>query len=212
MNRTPARLLVIDNYDSFTWNLIHALHEAATRADRVLEVTVRRNDACTVAAALAWQPDGIVLSPGPDTPDEAGISVPLIRAVAGSVPLFGVCLGHQSVAVAFGGAVIPAPRVMHGKVSNIGHDGQGLFCGLSTPLPAMRYHSLVVDPASVPAELLVSATLAQVGADGDHPQLIMGLRHRQWPLETVQFHPESVGTAAGPYLADNALRLLLCRT
>jgi anthranilate synthase component 2 len=198
-----AKLLVIDNYDSFTWNLVHALHEAGDRARQKLEISVRRNDACTAQEAMAWQPDGIVLSPGPDSPAEAGITVDLIRVAAGQVPVFGVCLGHQSLAVAFGGRVVRAPEVMHGKTSLIQHDGRGLFAGLPDPLPAMRYHSLVVDSSCVPDALEVSATLP-----GERP-LIMGLRHRRWPVEAVQFHPESIGTQARPQLADNALSLLL---
>ncbi len=203
-----ARLLVIDNYDSFTWNLVHALHEAGERTGQSLQIEVRRNDRCSVDEALDWRPDGIVLSPGPDTPAEAGITVDLIRAAAGRLPLFGVCLGHQSLAVAFGGRIVPAPKVMHGKASSIQHDGQGVFAGLSSPLSAMRYHSLVVAGASIPDELLVSATLAEHdGAVGE--PVIMGMRHRRWPIETVQFHPESIGTAWRPKLADNALALLL---
>lgn len=204
-----ARLLVVDNYDSFTWNLVHALHEAGQRAGWALQISVRRNDAWTAAEALAWQPDGIVLSPGPDTPAEAGITVGLIQQSAGRVPIFGVCLGHQCLAVALGGTVKRAPRVMHGKTSAIQHDGRGLFAGLSSPLAVMRYHSLVVDAAAIPDQLEVSATLVAAGEDHDQPALVMGLRHRAWPVETVQFHPESVGTAARPQLADNALRLLL---
>ncbi len=198
-----ARLLVIDNYDSFTWNLVHALYEAGERLGRTLEISVRRNDSCTVQEALEWRPDGVVLSPGPDTPAEAGITVDLIRAAAGRLPLFGVCLGHQSLAVAFGGRVIRSPQVMHGKTSQIQHDGMGVFAGLPQPLLAMRYHSLMVDPDTVPDELLVSASTT-----GPTP-LIMGLRHRHFPLEAVQFHPESIGTAQRPPLADNALSMLL---
>jgi anthranilate synthase component 2 len=176
-------LLVIDNYDSFTYNLVHFLGElgAPTR--------VVRNDQIAVGDALALRPDGIVLSPGPCDPDKAGICLDLIAAAAGQVPLLGVCLGHQAIGQAFGGRVVRAPMLMHGKVSDVEHDGSGLFAGQPNPLSVTRYHSLSVDPDSVPPALAVNAR----AADGT----IMGLRHRELPIHGVQFHPESIASEAG---------------
>lgn len=188
----PA-ILLIDNYDSFTWNLVHYLGEAGAR------VEVVRNDALTVAEAIARRPAGILISPGPRAPKDAGIIVPLIRAAADAgIPLMGVCLGHQALAEAFGGRVIRAPRIVHGKVDRIDHDGSGLFAGLPAPLNATRYHSLTVEPETLPDDLRVTAT----AADGT----IMGLTHRSLPIEGVQFHPESIRSEHGHEMIANFLR------
>ena len=184
-------ILLVDNYDSFTFNLYQYLGELGA------EVKVVRNDAMSVDEALALEPERIVVSPGPGTPDEAGISVELIRRA--TVPVLGVCLGHQSLGQAFGGAIVRAPKLMHGKTSEIRHDGRGLFAGLPDPFTATRYHSLVVAPESVPDCLEVTAW-----ADGG---VIMGLRHRERPLEGVQFHPESILTGSGKDLLRNFLGL-----
>jgi anthranilate synthase/aminodeoxychorismate synthase-like glutamine amidotransferase len=186
-------LLLLDNYDSFTYNLYQYLGELGATA-RVL-----RNDEMTAEDALALGPDRIVISPGPGTPDQAGVSLDLIRRAAGRVPLLGVCLGHQALAQAFGGRVVRAPTIMHGKTSSIHHDGRTVFAGLPDPFTATRYHSLIVDRASVPECLEVSAWTD----DG----IVMGLRHRRLPLEGVQFHPESILTAAGKDLLRNFLSL-----
>ncbi|HBG99052.1 MAG TPA: aminodeoxychorismate/anthranilate synthase component II [Rhodobacteraceae bacterium] len=185
-------ILLIDNYDSFTWNLVHRLGELGA------EVTVERNDALSVAQALARQPRAIVLSPGPGTPDEAGICPELTRrAAAAGIPVFGVCLGHQTIGQVFGGHVVQHPDIVHGKTAPIRHEGAGVFAGLPEPLTATRYHSLVVDAARLPAELEVTAWLE----DGT----IMGLRHRTLPVEGVQFHPESIRTPDGHALLRNFL-------
>ena len=177
-------ILLIDNYDSFTWNLVHYLAEAGA------EVVVRRNDALSVDDALAMKPDGIVISPGPCDPAQAGICLDLIRAAADrAIPLFGVCLGHQAIGEAFGGKVVRAVRIMHGKTDAITHDGTGVFAGLASPLVATRYHSLTVEPESLPNCLRVTAT----SDDGT----IMGLVHEALPIEGVQFHPESIASEHG---------------
>jgi anthranilate synthase component 2 len=183
-------ILLLDNYDSFTFNLYQAL--AALGAD----VVVHRNDRISVDDVVRMMPrlEGIVISPGPCTPAEAGISVPLVRELAGSVPILGVCLGHQAVGAAFGGTIARAPRLMHGKTSMITHDGAGIFAGLPNPLQATRYHSLIVERVNLPRELIVTAE-----ADG----LIMGLRHRTLPVGSVQFHPESILTPSGKDLLAN---------
>jgi anthranilate synthase component II len=191
-------LLVIDNYDSFTYNLVQYLGELGA------EPVVHRNDALSVEAALALRPDAILVSPGPGTPAEAGISVPLIRAAAGRLPVLGVCLGHQSIGEAFGGRVVRADRLMHGKTTDIAHRGNGLFAGLPAPLRVMRYHSLVVAPESLPDTLEITAW----SADRPESQEIMGLRHRELPIHGVQFHPESVGTDQGWRLVANFLELV----
>jgi anthranilate synthase/aminodeoxychorismate synthase-like glutamine amidotransferase len=185
---------VIDNYDSFTYNLVQYLGELGA------EVAVRRNDAITLEELAASPPEGIVVSPGPCTPREAGISVPLIRRFTGSIPILGVCLGHQAIGAAFGGAIVRAPRIMHGKTSAIFHDGRGLFVGLPDPFEATRYHSLVIDPARLPATLERSAWTAE----GE----IMGVRHRSAFVEGVQFHPESILTLEGKRLLGNFLARL----
>ncbi|HEX9691182.1 MAG TPA: aminodeoxychorismate/anthranilate synthase component II [Gemmatimonadales bacterium] len=180
-------ILVIDNYDSFVYNLVQYLGELD--ADPV----VYRNDAITVAQAVALRPEGIVVSPGPGVPVDAGISVDLIRAAAPRCPILGVCLGHQALGEAFGARIVRAPRLMHGKTSAVHHDGSGLFADLASPLVAMRYHSLVVDRASLPPDLVVNAWTA----DPNVPEEIMGMRHESLPLHGVQFHPESIGTGHG---------------
>jgi anthranilate synthase/aminodeoxychorismate synthase-like glutamine amidotransferase len=190
---TAPRLLLVDNYDSFTYNLYQYLGEIGA------ETRVVRNDQIGVDAALALGVDGIVISPGPGTPDQAGISLELVRRAAGRVPLLGVCLGHQSLGQAFGARVVRAPKLMHGKTSEIRHDARSLFEGLPQPFTATRYHSLIVERDSVPDCLEVSAWTD----DG----LVMGLRHREHPLEGVQFHPESILTTAGKDLLRNFLAL-----
>ncbi|GAB4435311.1 MAG: aminodeoxychorismate/anthranilate synthase component II [Chloroflexi bacterium OHK40] len=185
------RVLLIDNYDSFTYNLFQYLSELGATVD------VRRNDAITVAAAAALRPDRIVVSPGPCTPAEAGVSVAIVRELGPEVPTLGVCLGHQAIGAAFGGTVVRAPTVMHGKLSAIHHAGQGVFAGLPDPLTATRYHSLIVRRDDLPAELEVTAWTD----DG----LIMGLRHRSYPIEGVQFHPESIMTQCGKELLHRFL-------
>jgi anthranilate synthase/aminodeoxychorismate synthase-like glutamine amidotransferase len=185
------KLLMIDNYDSFTYNLVQYLGELG------VEVMVKRNDAIDVAGARALKPDAIVISPGPCTPTEAGVSVPILRELAGELPMLGVCLGHQCIGEAFGGKVVRASRLMHGKTSPVVHDGRTIFAGLDNPFEAMRYHSLLVEPASIPKSMEVSARTAE----GE----IMGLRHRQHRIEGVQFHPESIGTPAGKDLLRNFL-------
>lgn len=202
------RLLLIDNYDSFAFNLVQAI--------RVLgaEVDVRRNDALTVAEALAFAPAAIVLSPGPKSPAEAGISVALVRAAADrGVPLLGVCLGHQAIAAAFGGTVVRSPRVVHGKTSEVRHDGSALYADVPSPFEAMRYHSLIV-ANDLPRGLIATAwTVPPVPpvppaspAAAAEPEL-MALRHESLPIHGVQFHPESYRTAAGPTILGNFLRL-----
>jgi para-aminobenzoate synthetase component 2 len=185
------KILMIDNYDSFTYNLVQYLGELGA------EVTVRRNDAIDVASLRAFEPSAIVISPGPCTPSAAGISVTLLRELAGEFPMLGVCLGHQCVGEAFGGRVVRASRLMHGKTSPVMHDGKTIFAGLSNPFEAMRYHSLLVEQASLPDCLEVSAHTAE----GE----IMGLRHKHYPIEGVQFHPESIGTNEGRQLLRNFL-------
>lgn len=187
-------ILVIDNYDSFTFNLVHYLLELGA------EVEVRRNDALSAAEALALAPEALLLSPGPATPDEAGICLELVaRAAEAGVPLLGVCLGHQALAQAFGGRVVRAPTLMHGKTSPVHHDGTGLFAGLPSPFTATRYHSLVAERATLPPALAVNAWTE----DGT----IMGLRHTTLPLHGVQFHPESIATAHGHRLLASFLDL-----
>ena len=185
-------VLLVDNYDSFTYNLYQYLGELGA------DTTVVRNDEITVADALGRRPDRIVISPGPGTPDQAGISLELIRSAAGKVPVLGVCLGHQALGQAFGGRIVRAKVLMHGKTSEIHHDGRTVFRGLPQPFTATRYHSLVVAPESVPGCLEVSAWTE----DGT----VMGLRHREAAIEGVQFHPESILTRAGHDLLRNFLR------
>jgi anthranilate synthase/aminodeoxychorismate synthase-like glutamine amidotransferase len=186
-------ILVVDNYDSFTFNLVQALQSLGA------EVEVHRNDELSVDDVRAMAPEAVVLSPGPCTPVEAGISVPLVQALSGSVPILGVCLGHQSIGAAFGGVVRRAKRVVHGKTSPVSHEGTGLFYGLPRPLSVGRYHSLVVDRGTLPEVLEVTALSAD---DGE----VMALRHRTHPTVGVQFHPESVLTPDGPGLLRNFLQ------
>ena len=187
------RVALIDNYDSFTFNLVHYLGELGA------DVAVWRNDEITVDETLAEEPDAIVLSPGPCTPNEAGICLDLVLAASGSTPILGVCLGHQAIGQAFGGDVVRAPAPMHGKVSRIEHNGQGLFRGLNGAFEATRYHSLVIERATAPPELEVSAQTD----DG----LIMALAHRERPVYGVQFHPESIASANGRQILRNFLDL-----
>ena len=188
---TASRLLLIDNYDSFTYNLVQAFLILGA------EIDVRRNDAVTIEEALASAPTHVCISPGPGTPYDAGVSMEMIRAFAGKVPIFGVCLGHQSIVEVFGGKVVRAGRLMHGKTSEITHDGRGLFQDLPNPCEIGRYHSLIAQPESLPPYLQVTAQTAE----GE----IMGVRHRGLMVEGVQFHPESVLTPDGPRLMQNFL-------
>jgi anthranilate synthase/aminodeoxychorismate synthase-like glutamine amidotransferase len=192
MTGEAPRLLLVDNYDSFTYNLVQAFLILGAQVD------VRRNDEITVAEALALAPTHLCISPGPGTPYDAGVSMDMIRAFAGRVPVFGVCLGHQSIVEVFGGKVVRAGRLMHGKTSSIEHDGAGLFAGLPQPCEVGRYHSLIAQPESLPPELLVTARTPE----GE----IMGVRHQRLMVEGVQFHPESVLTPDGPALMANFLR------
>jgi anthranilate synthase component 2 len=185
-------LIMIDNYDSFTFNLVQYLGELTSE-----EIRVFRNDKVTVAEAAAMAPKAIVISPGPCTPNEAGISVELIRTLGAKIPLFGVCLGHQSIGAAYGGNVIRAPHLMHGKVSQIHHDGKGIFNGLPDPFTATRYHSLIIERSSCPLCLTITAQTD----DG----LIMGVQHEKHPVFGVQFHPESILTECGKPLLKNFL-------
>jgi anthranilate synthase/aminodeoxychorismate synthase-like glutamine amidotransferase len=190
-------VFVLDNYDSFTYNLVQYLGELGA------DVEVRRNDQVTVAEVEAMHPERIVVSPGPCTPQEAGISIDLIRHFTGRVPVLGVCLGHQALGAAFGGEVVRAPHLMHGKTSEVQHDGKTIFCSLPSPMTATRYHSLIVSEESLPAELEVSAWTTEK----DGSRTIMGLRHRKFPTEGVQFHPESVLTDQGKRMMENFLRM-----
>jgi anthranilate synthase/aminodeoxychorismate synthase-like glutamine amidotransferase len=186
-----VRVLVIDNYDSFVYNLVQELGELG--ADPI----VHRNDAIDIAGIRAASPDAILISPGPGRPESAGISLQVVDELAGEIPILGVCLGLQAVGQAYGGTIVAAPTLMHGKTSSVHHQGEGVFIGLPDPFVATRYHSLVVDPATVPDVLEVTATTG----DG----VIMGLRHRTLPVEAVQFHPESFLTPHGPSLLSNFL-------
>jgi anthranilate synthase component 2 len=187
-----TRILLIDNYDSFTFNLAQQLGELGA------DVRVVRNDAITAEQVLVDLPDGVVISPGPGDPSDAGVSTDVISSVAGLRPVLGVCLGHQCLGALYGGRVVRAPELVHGKTSQIHHDGSGVFAGLPQPFPATRYHSLVVDRASVPDVLTVTAWTAE--------GLVMGLRHRSLDVEGVQFHPESILTTDGMDLLANFLR------
>jgi anthranilate synthase/aminodeoxychorismate synthase-like glutamine amidotransferase len=191
------RVLVVDNYDSFTFNLVQYLGELGA------QIEVHRNDGIDVAGVVARKPHGVLISPGPCTPNEAGVSLELLGALGSSMPIFGVCLGHQAIGQAYGGRVVRAGRLMHGKTSPILHDGRGLFEGIASPFEATRYHSLLVERASLPDCLEISAWTAE----GE----IMGLRHRQHPVEGVQFHPESVLTHHGKRLVGNWLRGVAAR-
>ena len=186
-------VFVLDNYDSFTYNLVQYMGELGA------EMTVRRNDELTPEEVESLHPDRILLSPGPCTPQEAGISIPLIQHFAGKLPILGVCLGHQAIGAAFGGNVVRAPKLMHGKTSEVIHDGRTVFSGIASPMTCTRYHSLIVAEENLPGELEITARTE----DG----IIMGLRHRKYPVEGVQFHPESVLTHDGKQLIQNFLEL-----
>ena len=190
-------IFVLDNYDSFTYNLVQYLGELGA------EIEVRRNDELTVDEVEALKPEKILLSPGPCTPGEAGILVPLIRHMAGKAPILGVCLGHQAIGEAFGGKVVRAQNLMHGKTSAVDHDGKGVFTGLPTPLTCTRYHSLIVEEESLPDELAVTARTEEKKGGS----VIMGLRHKHLPIEGVQFHPESVLTEGGRQMIRNFVEL-----
>jgi len=192
---TAPRIFMIDNYDSFTYNLVQELGELGAA------VEVARNDAFEVADIARAAPDGIVISPGPGTPDDAGLSSAVVAELGGDIPILGVCLGHQCIGEVFGGHIIRAPELLHGKTSQVHHDGEGVFAGLPSPFTATRYHSLVVDERTLPAELEVTARTAE--------GLIMGLRHRARPIEGVQFHPESILTTAGMDLLRNFMDRLV---
>jgi len=190
-------VFILDNYDSFTYNLAQYLGELGET------VEVRRNDQVTLADIERLRPAGVVISPGPCTPHEAGISISLIRHFAGKLPILGVCLGHQAIGAAFGGQVVRAPKPVHGKTSSVEHDDRGVFRGLPQPLTATRYHSLIVEENSCPPELEISARVRERGGK----TLIMGLRHKRFPIEGVQFHPESVLTESGRELLRNFLEM-----
>jgi anthranilate synthase component 2 len=186
-------VFVLDNYDSFTYNLVQYMGELGA------EMTIRRNDELTPQEVESLHPDRILLSPGPCTPQQAGISIPLIQHFAGKLPILGVCLGHQAIGAAFGGNVVRAPKLMHGKTSEVIHDGRSLFGGIASPMTCTRYHSLIVAEDGLPRELEITARTE----DG----IIMGLRHRRYPIEGVQFHPESVLTHDGKQLIKNFLQM-----
>jgi anthranilate synthase/aminodeoxychorismate synthase-like glutamine amidotransferase len=190
-------VFVLDNYDSFTYNLVQYLGELGA------EVAVRRNDQVTVGEIEAMRPDRILISPGPCTPHEAGISIDLFRHFTGKLPILGVCLGHQALGAAFGGNVVRAPHLMHAKTSQNTHDGRTVFKDLQLPFTATRYHSLIVEESALPSELQISAWTTE----SDGSRTIMGLRHREYPVEGVQFHPESVLTSEGKKLIKNFLEL-----
>jgi para-aminobenzoate synthetase component 2 len=192
MSKPKTKLLMIDNYDSFTYNLVQYLGELGA------DVTVKRNDAIDVPGARALRPDAIVISPGPCTPKEAGVSLAILRELSGEMPILGVCLGHQCIGEAFGGRVVRASRLMHGKTSPVIHDGKSIFESIPSPFDAMRYHSLLVEWGTVPDCLEVSARTEE--------NEIMGFRHKTLRVEGVQFHPESVGTPEGKHLLANFLR------
>ncbi len=191
---TSPRLLLVDNYDSFTFNLVQYLGELGAA------VEVHRNDQIDVEGIRSRHPDGLVLSPGPCTPDQAGVTLPVIRALGGELPILGVCLGHQAIGQAYGGRVVRNARIVHGKASPVRHRGRGLFAGLPSPFAAGRYHSLVVERATLPRDLTITAWTDE----GE----IMGLRHRRLPVEGVQFHPESILTDGGKRLLANWLARL----
>ncbi len=190
-------VFVLDNYDSFTYNLVQYLGELGQ------DVVVRRNDQITVGEIEALAPDRIVISPGPCTPEEAGISIELIKKLARKFPILGVCLGHQALGAAFGARVVRAPNLMHGKTSQVQHDNKTIFKGLPDPMIATRYHSLIVEEKDLPEDLEITATTLE----RDGSRTIMGLRHRKFPLEGVQFHPESVLTDSGKRLMENFLNI-----
>ncbi|MCR5414579.1 MAG: aminodeoxychorismate/anthranilate synthase component II [Kiritimatiellae bacterium] len=188
-------ILMIDNYDSFTYNLVQEFGMIGA------DMKVVANDAVDVAAIEAMAPEALVLSPGPGNPDSAGITLAAVKAFAGKLPIMGVCLGHQAIAQAFGGRIVPAKRLMHGKTSQLSHDGKGLFAGFSQGMTVMRYHSLAVEKESLPDCFEISAT----SEDGE----IMGLRHREFPMESIQYHPESIGTPKGVNQLKNFMKMVV---
>jgi anthranilate synthase/aminodeoxychorismate synthase-like glutamine amidotransferase len=190
-------LFVLDNYDSFTYNLVQYFGELGAGP------VVYRNDALTVEEVLALRPRAVVLSPGPCTPSDAGILVPLVKALAGTLPVLGVCLGHQAIGEAFGGRVVRADRLMHGKTCQLVHEEDELFEGIPSPVTGMRYHSLVVEPSTLPKDLVITAWSADRPKDSE----IMAMKHREYPIYGVQFHPESIGTQHGKRLLENFLRV-----
>lgn len=191
-------ILVIDNYDSFTYNIVQYLGELASAFPVASDIQVFRNDEITIDQVRSLRPDGIVISPGPGTPDDSGVSLAIIRDLGPTIPLLGVCLGHQSIGQIFGGDVVSAPELMHGKVSQVHHTGVGVFAGIDNPMIATRYHSLVIDRATCPDCLEITAWVED--------QTIMGVRHRDYPhIQGVQFHPESVLTQSGKQLLGNFL-------
>jgi anthranilate synthase/aminodeoxychorismate synthase-like glutamine amidotransferase len=190
-------VFVLDNYDSFTYNLVQYLGELGA------DVVVRRNDQTTIAEIESMRPERILLSPGPCTPQEAGISIELIRHFAGKLPILGVCLGHQAIGAAFGAEIVRAPKLMHGKTSQVQHDGKTIFSGLPSPMRATRYHSLIVQEKGLPEDLEISAYAEENGGS----RVIMAFRHKRFPVEGVQFHPESVLTGEGKKLIANFLRI-----
>jgi anthranilate synthase component 2 len=199
-------VFVLDNYDSFTYNLVQYMGELGA------EMVIRRNDELTPAQVEAMHPERILISPGPCTPQDAGISMELIRHFARPgasrrVPILGVCLGHQAIGAAFGGSVVRAPKLMHGKTSEVEHDGRTIFTGIPSAMTCTRYHSLIVEDEGLPEVLEVSARVASSGSDGQGTQTIMALRHRELPIEGVQFHPESVLTVHGKQIIENFLRM-----
>jgi len=196
-SRVGARVLLVDNYDSFTYNLVQELGELGA------EPVVARNDAIDVEGIRAMDPDGVIISPGPGRPEDGGISMAVVAELGGAIPVLGVCLGHQCIGQVFGGRIVAAPELMHGKTSAVHHAGAGVLAGLPDPFEATRYHSLVVERAGLPEVLEVTAETA----DG----VIMGLRHRHRPIEGVQFHPESILTPTGPRLLANFLGALAAR-
>jgi anthranilate synthase component II len=193
-----ARILVIDNYDSFVYNLVQYIGELGA------EPIVFRNDALDVAGIIDLAPDAILLSPGPGRPEDAGVTCAAIRDLGGRIPLFGVCLGHQAIGHVFGGTVVRAPSLMHGKTSTVHHDGVGVLAGLPQPFTATRYHSLVIDPASMPEVLEVTA---RTKGEGGQDDIVMGVRHREFALEGVQFHPEAILTEGGHQIVANFLAM-----
>jgi anthranilate synthase component II len=195
------RIVVVDNYDSFVYNLVQYIGELGG------DPIVVRNDAVTVDELAALQPDGILISPGPGRPEDAGISCAVIEELGPRVPLFGVCLGHQAIGQVFGGDVVRAPSLMHGKTSTVRHEGQGVLVGLPDPFTATRYHSLVIDPASMPSSLEVLGTSANENGETDADRIVMAVRHREFPIHGVQFHPESILTEGGHRIVQNFLDL-----